>query len=125
PIEVTGDRDTIGILKVSAQDLGTGRAQEITIAASTNLSEAEIQRAIQDAKNYAEQDVARKQAMERRNEAEALAVECKNALTACGKELNKPTQKQIKSDLAALDKLLHKKIEKPFSAVEPFSGCRE
>lgn len=111
-IEVTFDLDTNGILKVSAKDLGTGRAQEITIAASSNLSETEIQRAIQDAKNYAEQDVARKQAMERRNEAEALAVECKNALTACGKELNKPTQKQIKSDLAVLDKLLHKKIEK-------------
>lgn len=111
-IEVTFDLDTNGILKVSARDLGTGRAQEITIAASSNLSESEIQRAIRDAQDYAVQDAARRQAMERRNEGETLAAEVKNALTVCGKELDKLSQKQIKNDLAAVDKILHKKIEK-------------
>ncbi len=111
-IEVTFDLDANGILKVSAKDLGTGRAQEITIAASSNLSENEIQRAIQDAQSYAAQDSMRREAMENRNEAETLAAECKAALTVCGRELDRGQQRRIKSDLAAVDKILHKKIER-------------
>jgi molecular chaperone DnaK len=111
-IEVTFDLDTNGILKVSAKDLGTGRAQEITIASSSNLPEEEIQRAINDAKAYAAQDSARREAMEQRNEAETLANECKAALTVCGKEIDKAQQKQIKNDLSYVDKILSKKIEK-------------
>lgn len=111
-IEVTFDLDTNGILKVSARDLGTGRAQEITIAASSNLSESEIQRAIQDAKDYAQQDIARKEAMEMRNDAEELSEKCKQAMIVCGKELNKADFKQMKNDLSAVEKILHKKIEK-------------
>lgn len=111
-IEVTFDLDANGILKVSAKDLGTGRAQEITITASSNLSEDEIQRAIRDAQEYAEQDAARRRSMEERNEAETLAAECKAALTVCGKELDKAQQKQIKSDLAAVDRILSRKVEK-------------
>ncbi|MCD8051528.1 MAG: molecular chaperone DnaK [Clostridiales bacterium] len=111
-IEVTFDLDTNGILKVSAKDLGTGRAQEITIASSSNLPEDEIQRAIRDAQEYAAQDAARKQTLEARNEAESLVNECKAALTVCGKELDRGEQKRVKNDMAAVEKILNKKIEK-------------
>ena len=59
-----------GILKVSARDLGTGRAQEIVISSSSNLSEAEIQQAMADAAEYAAEDKAKKSFMELRNEVE-------------------------------------------------------
>jgi molecular chaperone DnaK len=107
-IEVTFDLDTNGILKVSARDLGTGRAQEIVISSSSNLSEDEIQQAMQDAAAYAAEDKAKQAYLELRNEAEALICQCKNALTVCGQELEKAERKQIHSDLAALEKAFHR-----------------
>ena len=111
-IEVTFDLDTNGILKVAARDLGTGRAQEITIAASSNLPEEEIQRAILDAQEYAVQDEVRKQHLQQRNASETLAAECKNALTVCGKQLDRFQSRKIKGDLASVERILHKKIQK-------------
>ncbi|MCD7801687.1 MAG: molecular chaperone DnaK [Clostridiales bacterium] len=107
-IEVTFDLDTNGILKVSAKDLGTGRAQEIVISSSSNLSEAEIQQAIRDAQEYAAADSQRKEAMEVRNQAETLVMETKEAIRVCGKELNKTEQKQVKNDLANLERLVNR-----------------
>ncbi len=107
-IEVTFDLDANGILKVSARDLGTGRAQEIVISSSSNLSEAEIQQAMADAAQYAAEDQAKKAFMELRNEAETLIVQCKNALTVCGKELEKGERKQVQNDLSALERVFHK-----------------
>jgi molecular chaperone DnaK len=107
-IEVAFDLDTNGILKVSARDLGTGRSQEITISSSSNLSEEEIQRAMEDAKQYAAQDQFHKSVLETRNEGESLAAECKNALTICGKQLDSQLIKQVKADLAALERILSK-----------------
>jgi molecular chaperone DnaK len=107
-IEVAFDLDTNGILKVSARDLGTGRSQEITISSSSNLSEEEIQRAMEDAKQYAAQDQFHKSVLETRNEGESLAAECKNALTVCGKQLDSQLIKQVKADLAALERILSK-----------------
>ena len=71
-IEVTFDLDANGILKVSARDLGTGRAQEIVIASSSNLSESEIQQAMADAAQYAAQDQEYKAYQEVSNQAEEL-----------------------------------------------------
>lgn len=107
-IEVTFDLDANGILKVSAQDLGTGRAQEIVISASSNLSETEIQQAMTDAEVYAAQDQEKQAFMELRNEAETLIVRCKNALTVCGKTLEKGEYKQVQNDLAVLERAFHK-----------------
>ena len=107
-IEVTFDLDANGILKVSARDLGTGRAQEIVISSSSNLSEAEIQQAMADAAQYAAEDKAKKAFMELRNEAETLIVQCKNALTVCGKEMEKGERKQVQNDLSALERVFHK-----------------
>ena len=102
-IEVTFDLDANGILKVSARDLGTGRAQEIVIASSSNLSESEIQQAMADAAQYAAQDQEYKAYQEVSNQAEELIVRCKNALTICGKELDKGERKQIQNALANLE----------------------
>lgn len=107
-IEVTFDLDTNGILKVSARDLGTGRAQEIVIASSSNLSESEIQQAMADAAQYAAQDQEYKAYQEVSNQAEELIVRCKNALTVCGKELDKGERKQIQTALANLEHVFKK-----------------
>lgn len=107
-IEVTFDLDTNGILKVSARDLGTGRAQEIVIASSSNLSESEIQQAMADAAQYAAQDQEYKAYQEVSNQAEELIVRCKNALTVCGKELDKGERKQIQNALANLEHVFKK-----------------
>lgn len=107
-IEVAFDLDANGILKVSARDLGTGRSQEITISSTSNLSEEEIQQAMRDAEQYAQQDQLRKETMELANEGETLATECKNALSMCGRELDKQEVRRVRNDLAALERALDK-----------------
>lgn len=71
-IEVTFDIDANGIVHVSAKDLGTGKSQDITITSTTNLSEEEIQRMINEAKQYEEQDRKKKEEIEIRNKADSL-----------------------------------------------------
>ena len=106
-IEVTFEIDANGIVKVSAKDLGTGHSQEITISSTTNMSEDDIRRAMEDAKKYEAWDRERKAAMDTRNEGERLAYEAEQAL-ANHKELDKETKKRIKDDTAALKKAVHK-----------------
>lgn len=71
-IEVSFDIDANGIVHVSAKDLGTGNEQKITITASTNLSEDEINKAVKDAERYANEDKQRKEEVETRNQADSL-----------------------------------------------------
>jgi molecular chaperone DnaK len=71
-IEVTFDIDANGIVSVSAKDKGTGKSQNITITASTNLSEADIDRAVKEAEKYAQEDEARKNLVDAKNNAEQL-----------------------------------------------------
>lgn len=107
-IEVTFDIDVNGIVKVSAKDLGTGKEQHITITSSSNLSEADIDKAIQDAKAYEAQDGQKKGNMDLRNEAEAMCVKVDQAYRARKKELDRETKSKIKGDLAQLKKLVTK-----------------
>ncbi|MBP3426971.1 MAG: molecular chaperone DnaK [Clostridia bacterium] len=106
-IEVTFEIDANGIVKVSAKDLGTGNHQEITISSTTNMSEDEIRRAMEDAKQYEAWDRARKAALDVRNEGERLIYEAEQAL-AGHKELDKDRKRVIKDDVAALKKAVHK-----------------
>ena len=78
-IEVTFDIDANGIVQVSAKDLGTGKHQEITITASSNLSDAEIERAIHDAAEYEASDGQRKAYIDARSEADTLIRQVENA----------------------------------------------
>lgn len=107
-IEVTFDIDVNGIVSVSAQDLSTGRHQQITITSGTSLSDAEIDRAVEEAAFYEATDSRRRDSFELYNEAEQLMKETERALSRNKKTLDKPTQKQIKTDIAELQKAMRR-----------------
>ncbi|MDO4556126.1 MAG: molecular chaperone DnaK [Lachnospiraceae bacterium] len=103
-IEVTFDIDANGIVTVSAKDLGTGNAQEITITASSNLSEEEIERARREAEIYEKADNEKQELIDIRNEAEQLVYKVENLLKEKGDSLDKTEKKRIKGDCAELKK---------------------
>lgn len=107
-IEVAFDIDANGIVQVSAKDLGTGRHQEITITASSNLSDAEIERAIREAAEYEATDGERKAYIDARGEADTLIRQVENALSDKQKKksLEGHQKKQIKSALSYTKKLV-------------------
>ena len=107
-IEVTFDIDANGILKVSAQDKKTGKAQSITITANDKMSEDEIQQAIRDAEMYAGQDSLYKDSMSAMNDARTLIAKVELAMKEKGKQIEKTEKRQIKADIAALNKALNK-----------------
>ena len=107
-IEVTFDIDANGILNVSAKDLGTGKEQNITITASSNLSEDEIQKAIYEATQYEASDKRKQNAIDIRNDAEAYIFKTEQVLSEKGKGLDKEQKAQVKKDLANLKKLVKK-----------------
>ena len=113
-IEVTFDIDANGIVKVSARDLDTGKEQGITITGSSNLSEEEIRRAMQEAAAFAGQDKERKEALEVLNAAESALYRVNTALgSKAGKALDRDTRSRIKESERALEKATrHKKAEK-------------
>ena len=107
-IEVAFDIDANGIVQVSAKDLGTGKHQEITITASSNLSDAEIERAIREAAEYEATDGERKAYIDARGEADTLIRQVENALSDKKKKksLEGHQKKQIKSALSYTKKLV-------------------
>ena len=86
-IEVTFDIDANGIVNVSAKDMGTGAEQKITITASSNLSEADIQKAVKEAEAYAAQDKKAKEAVEIKNEADAMVYQSEKLIRDMGDKL--------------------------------------
>lgn len=107
-IEVTFDIDVNGIVQVSAKDLGTGKQQQITITSSSNMSDADIEKAIREAAEYEASDGKRRAYIDARNEAENLIRQTEAALSSKEKKksLDKATKKQVKSDLSYLKKLV-------------------
>ena len=101
-IEVTFDIDANGIVKVSAKDLGTGKEQQISITASTNLSQDEIDKAVREAEQYAAEDKARKEEVDTHNNAEHMIYQTEKALTDLG---DKVTEDEKAPILAAVEKL--------------------
>lgn len=98
-IEVTFDIDSNGIVNVSAKDLGTGKEQKITITASTNLSDDEINKAVEDAEKFAEEDKKRKEAVDIRNSAEQLAFQCENTLNELGDKVDAADKSAIETEI--------------------------
>ena len=92
---------------IAAKDLGTGNQQEITISSTTHMSEEEIRRAMEDARQYEAQDKARREASGIRNEAEKLIYETEQALGK-DKQISHDDKKKVKEDIAALRKAVHK-----------------
>lgn len=107
-IEVTFDIDTNGILKVSARDLDTGKEQSITITADDRMSDAEIEQAIRDAQQYADQDNLRKEAIALTGDAQKVLSQAQRALKNGGKQIDRAMKKQVKGDINALSKLMGK-----------------
>ncbi len=123
-IEVTFDIDANGILTVSAKDLDTGKEQSITIDDSDRMSDDEIQQAINDAEEYAEEDEFRRATMEVRQRAEKLLSEVDSALSASGKQLEKSEKKQLKADAAELRRILMRRPGKKERANPEEEGRR-
>lgn len=111
-IEVTFDLDTNGILCVSAMDKDTGKQQSITISANDKMSEAEIQDAIRDAEQYAEQDALRREASGIGYDAQHLIQDVEKALSEKGKQLDREEKKRITEAERELTRLISKKPEK-------------
>ncbi|MBQ8942402.1 MAG: molecular chaperone DnaK [Firmicutes bacterium] len=104
-IEVSFDIDANGITKVSAKDLGTGKEQNITITSSTNLSDEEIDKAVKEAEQYAEQDKKRKEAVDAKNEADSLIFQTEKLITDLGDKLPADEKTKIEGELDALKKV--------------------
>ena len=104
-IEVTFDIDANGITKVSAKDLGTGKEQNITITSSTNLSEEEIEKAVKEAEQYAEQDKKRKEAVDVKNEAENLIFQTEKLIKDMGDKISAEDKATLESEVSNLKTL--------------------
>ncbi|HHW00504.1 MAG TPA: molecular chaperone DnaK [Clostridiaceae bacterium] len=98
-IEVTFDIDANGIVHVSAKDLGTGNEQKITITASTNLSEEEIQKAVKEAEKYAEEDKKKKQEVDIRNNADSMVYQSEKTLKDLGDKLSSEDKSKIEAEI--------------------------
>ena len=107
-IEVTFDIDVNGIVHVSAKDLGTGKEQGITISTSSNMSDDEIEQAVQDAAAYAATDSQRKASFDLYSEAQHLIAKAENALTKTRKQLDRQTKNLIRADIFALQKAMRR-----------------
>ena len=104
-IEVTFDIDANGIVNVSAKDKGTGKEANITITASTNLSDDEINTAVKEAEKFADEDKTRKESIEVKNSAEQLSYQTKKSLTDLGEKVAEEDKKDIEAKLEALNKI--------------------
>ena len=105
-IEVTFDIDANGIVHVSAKDKGTGAEQSMTITGGTSLSKDDIDRMVKDAEAHAEQDKARREAADTRNEAESVAYTTEKLLKENGDKLPEDVKTEVQGDVDELKKAL-------------------
>ena len=91
-----------GIVNVSAKDLGTGKEQKISITASTNMSKEDIQKAVDEAAKYADEDKKRKDAVDAKNAGENMVFQCEKALTDFGDKVSEEERANIQSKIDAL-----------------------
>ena len=101
-IEVTFDIDANGIVNVSATDKGTGKEQHITITSSSNMSKEDIDRAVKDAEKYAEEDKKLKDAVETKNQAEALIFQSEKTLAELGDKVSEDEKAAVTAELNTL-----------------------
>jgi len=141
-IEVTFDIDANGIVNVSAKDLGTGREQNITITASANLSKDDIEKAVKEAEQYAEEDAKRKDEVDTRNHADQMVYQSEKTLDEMGDKLEADDKQNIetaiekvktalsgtdtqtiKDAVAELEKAFYAASEKLYSQAAPGEGA--
>ena len=107
-IEVTFDIDANGIVNVSAKDLGTGKEQHITITAGSNMSDDEIDKAVREAAEYEAQDKKRKEAVDTKNDADAMVFQTEKAMEEAGDKIDANDKTAVEADLNALKDILAK-----------------
>ncbi|MCL2695152.1 MAG: molecular chaperone DnaK [Clostridiales bacterium] len=105
-IEVIFDIDANGIVHVSAKDLGTGNQQQVTITASSNLSEDEIKRAVDDAERFAAEDKERKEEVETRNHADQLVYTTEKTVKEMDDKIPSEDKAKLEAELASVKKTL-------------------
>ncbi len=105
-IEVTFDIDANGIVNVSAKDLGTGKEQHITITAGSNMSEADIEKAVKEAAEFEAQDKKRKEAIDTRNDADSFVFQTEKAQEEVGSNIDANDKAAVEADLSALKSLV-------------------
>ncbi len=105
-IEVSFDIDANGIVHVSAKDLGTGNEQQVTITASSNLTEDEIKRAVDDAEKFADEDKKHKDEVEVRNQADQMVYTTEKSLREMGDKLEANDKEEVEKAVADLKKTL-------------------
>ncbi len=101
-IEVTFDIDANGIVHVSAKDLGTGKEQQISITASTNMSKEDIERAVREAEQFAEEDKRRKEELDIRNNADQMVYECEKLMSENGDKLSEDDKATVNASIESL-----------------------
>ena len=117
-IEVTFDIDANGIVNVSARDLETGREQGITITTSSNLSDAEIEKAMREAAEYEESDGTRMEAFETINDARAAIDDAQIKLRENRKTIDKNTKQQVKADVDYVSRLIRRATPEKMSEAD-------
>ena len=105
-IEVTFDIDANGIVNVSAKDLGTGKEQHITITAGSNMSDADIEKAVKEAAEYEAQDKKRKEAIDARNDADSFVFQTEKALNEVGDKIDASEKAALEADVNDLKAFL-------------------
>ena len=142
-IEVTFDIDANGIVSVSAKDLGTGKQQQITITASSNMSKDDIEKAVREAEQYAEQDKARREEVDTRNRADSLVFQTEKVMKdmeahisadekadieskkeALKAVVQTATVDELKSKMNELEEALHKASEKMYARAQQQAGAQ-
>ena len=101
-IEVTFDIDANGIVNVSAKDLGTGKEQHITITAGSNMSDSDIEKAVKEAAEFEAQDKKRKEAIDARNDADAMVFQTEKAMEEAGDKIDASEKAAVQEKIDAL-----------------------
>ena len=118
-IEVTFDIDANGIVHVSAKDMATGNEQQVSITASTNLTDEEIDKAVKDAEAHASEDKKRKEEIEVRNNAESLVYNCQKTIDELGDKISSEEKSKAETEIANVNKALEgKDVEEIKKATE-------
>lgn len=105
-IEVTFDIDANGIVHVSAKDLGTQKEQSISITSSTNMSKEDVEKAVKEAEQFAEEDKKRKEAVDARNEADQMVYQCEKILADEGDKFSETDKTELQTKIDALKEAL-------------------
>ena len=107
-IVVTFDIDANGIVNVSAKDLGTGKEQHITITSGSNMSEADIDKAVREAAEFEAQDKKKKEGIDARNEADSMVFQTEKALEEVGDKISADDKSAVEADLNALKEAINR-----------------